>query len=125
MVKGVSDEEIVPGMAEAIERRRLDVGLSKGSLAARAGRSRETLRPVLAGVRRKYDDDTIFGVGRSLRWRNDWYDRLLAGDEPIEADRDHSDLDDRVSRLEEQMKEALSILRRMQGSSPREPGAPR
>lgn len=101
--------EIVPGMAEAIERRRTALGIAKGVLASVAGVSRETLRPVLAGELRQYADETIFGLGRALRWRNDWFDRLREGLDPVEhvADVDLAEeirtLRQEVARLRDQV----------------------
>lgn len=77
--------ESVPGMAEAIERRRLDLGLTKGELAERAEVTRQGLDPVRRGERRDYNDRTIIGVARALRWEVDWYARLCDGREPVEA----------------------------------------
>ena len=112
-------DEIVPGMAETIEARRKALSLNPGQFAERAGLTREGARRVRNGHRRKYQDDTINGVARTLRWEASWYDQLLAGERPIETDRDEpADIHDRLSRLEDHARrvdETLDlILERLQ-----------
>lgn len=74
--------DLVPGMAEAIEERRRSLGMTIGDFAAEAGLTRQGLDPVRRGERRQYNDRTILGVARALRWDHDWYDRILAGQRP-------------------------------------------
>lgn len=75
----------VPGMADAIERRRLELGMTIGDLADAAGITRQGLDPVRRGEHRSYNDRTIMGVARALRWDVDWLDRLIAGRRPREV----------------------------------------
>jgi transcriptional regulator with XRE-family HTH domain len=79
-------EETVPGMAEAIERRRRELGLSPGEFAERAGITRQGAGNVRRGVRRQYHDKVKLGVARALGWRADAIDRLLIGEQPVELD---------------------------------------
>lgn len=111
----VTAEETVPGMADSIEARRRTLGIAKGELAALAGRSRETLRPVLAGLRRRYDDATIFGLGRVLRWENDWYERLQAGEAPTEIPVD----DDRLAVIEQRLTRVEEAVQQLLDDEPR------
>lgn len=75
-------DEVVPGMAEAIERRRRELGLSPGDFATAAGLTRQGLDPVRKGYRRAYQDKVRLGVARALAWPLDAIDRLLAGEDP-------------------------------------------
>lgn len=75
--------EIVPGMAEKIEERRLELDLSLGDFASQAGLTRQGLAPYRKGERRNYNDQAKRGVARALRWRHDAIDRLLAGVAPV------------------------------------------
>lgn len=77
--------EVVPGMADAIEKRRKDLGMSPGEFAAAAGLTAPGLAPVRKGYRRAYQDKVKLGVARALEWPVDAVDRLLAG-ERVEPD---------------------------------------
>lgn len=108
----------MPGMADAVEARRIARGLSTGKLAELVGVSRQALVPVRKGLRRDYNDDTIFGVARALRWPVDWYERLKGGEPPMdEDDPDHADLEQRLDQVEEELRSQraalLEILRRL------------
>jgi transcriptional regulator with XRE-family HTH domain len=81
-----------------IRRRRIERGFSKMSDAARSvGISPSTWSPLETG-RRSITAEiqtvpspapaTIQLVGDCLGWADDWLDRLLAGDEPVEVDGD-------------------------------------
>jgi hypothetical protein len=74
----------VPGMAEAVEARWQALRLTPGTFAEASGLTRQGLDPVRAGERRSYKRATILGVAKALHWRDDWYDRLLAGEQPVE-----------------------------------------
>lgn len=82
-------------MAEAVEARRLELGLSPDAFAAATGLTRTGAGNVRKGERRDYQDKTIIGVATALRWKRDWYDRLLRGDQP-EPEDDIIDLDIRA-----------------------------
>lgn len=77
-------DEVVPGMAEAIEARRKELNLSPGQFAKDAGVTPQGLRAVRRGFRRNYQHKLKVGVARALRWQDDSIDRLLAGDPPVE-----------------------------------------
>jgi transcriptional regulator with XRE-family HTH domain len=72
----------VPRMAERVEARRRELGLAPGAFAERSGLTAPALAHVRAGRKRRYQESTIYGVARALRWRTDWYERLLADQEP-------------------------------------------
>jgi hypothetical protein len=74
--------EVVPGMARAIESRRLELGLTVGDFTALAGLTAPGLMPVRRGYRRQYQDKVKLGVARALEWPVDAVDRLLAGEDP-------------------------------------------
>lgn len=76
--------DLVPGMVEAIERRRVQLGLGPGEFARAAGITPQGLAPVRAGKRRAYMDKVRFGVARALAWEPDAIDRLLRGEDPVE-----------------------------------------
>jgi len=81
-----SDVDQVPGMAEAIEARRIVVGLTPGRFAAAAGLTSQGLMPVRRGLRRRYQDKVKLGVARALAWPPDALDRLMAGEDPATFD---------------------------------------
>jgi hypothetical protein len=74
--------EIVEGMADAVERRAVQRGLSPTLFAELAGLTNSGLAPVREGRRRNYSTKTRFGVATALGWPVDWYDRILAGEDP-------------------------------------------
>lgn len=77
----VDDDSQVPGMAEAVEARRQSEGLSPTEFAQRAGLTQQGLSDVRAGKRKRYAEKTRRGVARALRWPDDWYARLLDGED--------------------------------------------
>lgn len=76
----MADDE-VEGMAEAVEARRKERGLSPSDLATVAGLTIQGLAPVRNGKRRQYQDRVRNGVARALAWPTDWYERLEAGED--------------------------------------------
>lgn len=88
------ESDDVPGMAEAVEARRKRRKLSPGGFASAAGLTPTGLAPVRKGTRKDYSEKTTVGVARALRWPLDWYDRLLAGEDPASfPDVDHGDVE--------------------------------
>jgi transcriptional regulator with XRE-family HTH domain len=84
MVK--DDDGTVPGMAEKVEARRLQLGLSPGEFAKRSGVTGAGLSPVRKGRRKRYQMKIIRGVAEALRWRMDWYERIVEGLDPVDSD---------------------------------------
>lgn len=82
----MADEE-VPGMAERVERRRRELGLTPTGFARAAGLSLQGLAPLRKGYRRAYHDKLKLGVARALHWEDDAVDRLLDGEEPVPRSR--------------------------------------
>jgi hypothetical protein len=70
-------------MADRVERRRRELGLTPGAFAELAQLTAPALAHVRAGHRRKYQDSTIFGVARALRWRTNWYESMLENQDPL------------------------------------------
>ena len=101
-------------LAEIIERRRRELGLTIGAFASTAGLTRQGLDPIRRGVLKSYEDRTIFGIARALRWAPDWYDRILHGGEPTPADEGRTDngVDDvvDVTGLSAADKEAVRLI---------------
>lgn len=102
----------VPGMAEAIDARRLELGLTIGNFADAAGLTRQGLDPVRQGLRRQYNDRTILGVARALRWPIDWLDQLEAGrtPEPQNAPAGDEDWNDLKSSLSPEDRAAVRAI---------------
>lgn len=73
-------DETVPGMAEAIERRRVECGLTPTEFAKAAELTIQGLIPIRKGYRREYMDKSKRGIARALRWPPDAIDRLLRGE---------------------------------------------
>lgn len=117
--KTSEEREIVPGMAEAIHARRRQLRIEDvAELVRRTGLTRQGLAPLLAGVRKGYQERTTGPVCRVLRWKPDGIDRLMRGEAPIERDPTTADLDEEISRLAEQTarlaqshRDTLSVLR--------------
>lgn len=102
-------------MAEAIEKRRKQLGLSPGDFAELTGLTRQGLIPVRAGHRREYQEKTLQGVAAALRWRWDWYERLEKGQQPVEERRLPADpdnvLDPRIiSSLSEESRKTIENI---------------
>lgn len=73
-------QDEVDGMRQAVEARMRQLGLTPTTFAHAAGVTVQGLDPVRAGVRKQYQAKTRIGVARALRWPEDWYDRLVAGE---------------------------------------------
>lgn len=111
MAQGDLVSDIVPGMADAIEARRNELGLSVGSLADAAGLTRQGLAPLRAGLCRAYNDATIFGLAGALRWPNDWYARVRRGEPPMDGEKaDDPEVSRRLDELERQAEETKRLL---------------
>jgi transcriptional regulator with XRE-family HTH domain len=97
-------------LSDAIEQRRLELGLSVQDLANQTGLTREGLRPLLRGERRKYQDRLKLPVCRVLGWSPDSIDRLLAGGTVITMNGQH----DPPERSRDEIKADLdAILQRL------------
>lgn len=106
-------KEVVPGMAEAVEARRKNLGLSVGQLVSATGLTRPGVDNVRNGLLRDYHEKTILGFARGLHWREDWFDRLRAGDAPVEVKppRDTGE-DDALSALRREVAELRRLVER-------------
>jgi len=122
--------DVVPGMAEAIDKRRLELGLSMGGFAKAAGLTRAGLAPVVNGERRDYQDKTRFGLARALHWPVDALDRLMAGEDP--ATFEHSPpkptVEARLAQIEQQITAAQvqldQLARRLASPDAQPPARP-
>lgn len=79
-------DDDVPGLADAIERRRRDLGLTVGDLARVTGITRQGLAPLREGKRKAYQERLTMPVCRALGWRSDAIERLMQGLAPVELD---------------------------------------
>ena len=109
-------DDIVPGMADAIRRRAEQRGLTPGLFVELSGLTEPGLRPVREGVRKQYAAKTRRGVAVALAWPLDWYDRLLAGEDPDDfPTSDHSpapmSIEQRISWLEDQVRQIAEQVR--------------
>lgn len=80
------DRERVPSVARAIAKRRQDLDLSLEQFVEQTGLSRPGLAPLLAGIRKGYQERLTMPVCRVLKWTPDSIDRLFRGESPIERD---------------------------------------
>lgn len=79
------EREIVPGMAEAIERRMVELGIEGPSdLVNRTGLTYQGLLDLRRGRRKRYQARLTVPVTRVLGWSPDSIDRLLRGEEPVQ-----------------------------------------
>lgn len=107
--------QTVPGMAEAVQARMDERGLSPGDFARLADVTPQGLAHVRQGRRKRYQSKIKFGVARALQWPPDWYERLEAGEDPDTwADVAHpgrpASTDDRVTMLEREVVELRSAM---------------
>jgi hypothetical protein len=116
--EGGGMESEVPGMADAIEERRVARQLSPGDFARAADLTPQGLVPVRRGQRREYQAKVRHGVARALAWPLDWYDRLLAGEDwHAFPDVEHGDprtTDARLSAVEAEVAEIREVLGRVE-----------
>lgn len=104
------DAQTVPGMAEAVESRRKELGLSPSDFARAAGLTQQGLAHVRKGMRREYQTRVRTGVATALQWPHDWYDQLLAGNRPPALDDPDPEIEERISSLETRLDRIESLL---------------
>jgi DNA-binding XRE family transcriptional regulator len=75
--------EVVPGMAEAIEARRVEMKIGKGELAKAAGVTAQGIAPLRKGYRRRYQERLTRPFCEALGWTPDSIERLMSGLDPI------------------------------------------
>lgn len=76
-------DEVVPGLAEAIESRRKQLRLSPGDFVSVTGLTAPGLAPLRKGHRRNYQEKLKLAVADALRWTPDSIDRLLRGEPAV------------------------------------------
>lgn len=69
-------------MADLVESRRRELRLEPKDLQRLTGLSGQALLNIRQGKVRRYTEGTINVVADALQWETDWYDRILAGDDP-------------------------------------------
>ena len=104
-------ENAVPGMAEAIERRRVERGLTVSEFARAAGVTPQGLVPLRKGVRRNYRERLKIGVCAALGWTPDSVDLLLKEHPPNEAT-DHEPARTAVRATDSVTRDDLDAVRR-------------
>lgn len=70
-------------VAEAIEARRIELGITSERLAQLADVSNSTIKNLRRSERAKYSETTLWNVGRALGWTNESLERIARGEEPI------------------------------------------
>jgi transcriptional regulator with XRE-family HTH domain len=112
----MTSAEVVPGMADAIERRRRERGLSPSDFAREAGVTLAGLAPLRSGKRRNYMHRLKVGVAHALWWPEDAVDRLLDGEDPKTFEEVRPESADDVAasfeRFARELKELREDLRR-------------
>lgn len=78
----MGNHEVIPGMAAAIEARRVERFHTVKDFAAAAGVSESVLADVRRGHRKRYAGKVKAGVARALEWPVDALDRLMRGEHP-------------------------------------------
>lgn len=86
------------------------IGSTPGEVAARAGLSRETVRPIINGVPGNYRPATLAKVSLALGWTGDSIEKIIAGGTPEVVHR-HSDrldlVEQRLDRIEAVLQQLL------------------
>lgn len=98
-------------LATAIERRLGATGATVSEVAAAAGLSRETVRPILNAVPGNYRPATLAKVSLALGWTGDSIERVLAGGKPRLAPQDDQSIEDRITELEARFARIESAIR--------------
>lgn len=106
-------------VGEAIRARMTSLAMSQADLVRESGVSDFTVRKLMRGEAGSYRPDRLAKVATALRWQTDAIDRILGGEQPVDA-RGDLDLATRLDGLESQMAELLAIVRRL--DSPRDDG---
>ena len=91
----MADMERSASLAEAVERRRKELGLTPNALAEATGLSLQALRNIRRGEIRQYQERLTFPLTQALGWSPDSIDRILAGGDPVVVEVD----DDALSQL--------------------------
>lgn len=81
----MAESDVSNDVAEAIERRRNELGLTVTQMVQRSGLTAPGLLPLRKGERRNYADVTKFGLAKALNWPLNAVDRLLSGEMPDET----------------------------------------
>lgn len=111
----MSMDELVPELAEAIERRRRELGLTVGDLARITGLTRQGLAPLREGRRRAYQERLTLPVAKALGWQPDAIERLLQGLQPVEIDPAAPEADPTdVTQLRAELERATAAIAEMQ-----------
>ena len=104
-------------LAASIKRRMdADPELDQAELVRRSGVSHPAVRALMRGEPGRRGRTQVRRVSAALGWTPDSIERILDGREPENAPVGDDELVSRISRLEDQMSEILSILRGLQGS---------
>lgn len=80
------ERETVPGMAEAIEARRIALHRSPGEMVRRSELTAPGLAPMRKGIRKQYRDSSRLGLAKALDWPYRALDFLLEGGDPAELE---------------------------------------
>jgi transcriptional regulator with XRE-family HTH domain len=107
-------------MADAIEQRRVQMGLSPSDFARAAGMTQQGLIPIRHGKRRDYRDKLRLGVARALLWPDDAVDRLLAGEDPATFETRQTPTEERLTRIERHV-DAIGEAVKQLAATPPEP----
>lgn len=100
-------------IAAAVRERRMKLGLSQRSGATIAGVSATTWQS-FEKHHEPISDLTQAGMGRALRWPEDWLDRLIDGSEPDDLPTvDYIDESDPVAEAIRELKDQVAALTRM------------
>lgn len=109
-----ADHEQVPGMADAVESRRRELGLGIQDFVDRADLTREQIYKIRKGHKVPYAQVTIEGVAVALEWPLDWYDQLARGnrpgDEPPPAAVRRAVLNRRMARIRQKLDNVTAQL---------------
>lgn len=81
----MSDDETWERLAERIRERRLELGLTQTQLARDAQASDRTIGALERAEQARYHAATLRSVAVALGWTPDSVERILAGDEPVDA----------------------------------------
>lgn len=127
---GFVTDEAWRRLAGAVRARRDELGFTQAELAVESGVSEPTIRVIETARRGSYQRATLRAIAQALGWTPDSLDRILRGEEPVEAGKpderpDFAQLEIDVKELKRQlaaMSEELDEWREERERTSRPPG---
>lgn len=109
------NDEAWTRLAGAVRSRRDELGLTQVELATKAGISEPTLRVIEGARRRSYQKATLRALSQALGWTPDGAQRILGGEDALEAGAQRTETETEVEALKAEvakLQERIANLQR-------------